>query len=54
MPSGRGDGGARELKPPPRSAEGDPLRMIPRRSYPSWSGAENRDNDRDTLIEQLL
>ena len=26
--------------------------MIPRRNYPSWSGAESRDKDRDTLIEQ--
>ena len=25
--------------------------MISRRNYP-WSGAENRDKDRDTLIEQ--
>ena len=27
------------------------LRMVPRRSYSSWSGAENRDKDRDTLIK---
>ena len=31
-----------------------PLRMISRRNYPSWSVAENRDKDRDTLIEQSL
>ena len=41
----RQKGGARGLSP---------LRMMPRRSYPSWSGAENRDKDRDTLIEQSL
>ena len=43
---GRGGGGARGLKPP--------LRMISHRNYLSWSGAENRDKDRDTLIEQSL
>ena len=42
----RRKGGARELKPP--------LRMISHRNYLSWSGAENRDKDRDTLIEQSL
>ena len=39
-------GGARGLKPP--------LRMISHQNYLSWSGAENRDKDRDTLIEQSL
>ena len=29
-----------------------PPQKISRRNYPSWSGAENRDKDRDTLIEQ--
>ena len=43
---GGGKGGARGLKPP--------LRMISHRNYLSWSGAENRDKDRDTLIEQSL
>ena len=43
---GGGGGGARGLKPP--------LRMISHRNYLSWSGAENRDKDRDTLIEQSL
>ena len=42
----RRKGGARGLKPP--------LRMISHRNYLSWSGAENRDKDRDTLIEQSL
>ena len=41
-----GKGGARGLKPP--------LRIISHRNYLSWSGAENRDKDRDTLIEQSL
>ena len=43
-------------KAPPWSAEGGlaPLRMISHRNYLSWSGAENRDKDRDTLIEQSL
>ena len=31
-----------------------PLRMISHRNHLSWSGAENRDKDRDTLIEQSL
>ena len=31
-----------------------PFRMISRRNYPSWSGAEIHDKDRDTLIEQSL
>ena len=31
-----------------------PLRMISHLNYLSWSGAENRDKDRDTLIEQSL
>ena len=44
---GKGGGGARGLTP-------TPLRMISQRKYLSWSGAENRDKDRDTLIEQLL
>ena len=39
-------GGARGLKPP--------LRMISHRNNLSWSGVENRDKDRDTLIEQSL
>ena len=43
---GGGKGGARGLKPP--------LGMISHRNYLSWSGAENRDKDRDTLIEQSL
>ena len=43
---GGGKGGARGLKPP--------LSMISHRNYLSWSGAENRDKDRDTLIEQSL
>ena len=43
----KGGRGARGLKPPP-------LRMISHRNYLSWSGAENRDKDRDTLIEQSL
>ena len=43
---GGGKGGARGLKPP--------LRMISHRNYLSWSGAENLDKDRDTLIEQSL
>ena len=43
---GGGKGGARGLKPP--------LRMISHRNYLSWSGAENRDKDQDTLIEQSL
>ena len=41
------------MKPPPGSAEGG-LRLISHRNYPSWSGAENRDKDRDILIEQSL
>ena len=44
---GGGKGGrARRLKPP--------LRMISHQNYLSWSGAENHDKDRDTLIEQSL
>ena len=43
----RRKGGARGLSPPP------PQNDITR-NYPSWSGAENRDQDRDTLIEQSL
>ena len=37
-----------------RGGLGPPLRMISHRNYLSWSGAENRDKDRDTLIEQSL
>ena len=40
---GGGKGEARGLNPP--------LRMISHRNYLSWSGAENRDKDRDTLIK---
>ena len=42
-----GEGGARGLKLSP------PQNDITR-NYPSLSGAENRDQDRDTLIEQSL
>ena len=48
---GRGGGGLGGLAPPPPPP---PLRMISHRNYLSWSGAENRDKDRDTLIEQSL
>ena len=53
----RRKGGARGLKPPLGLVRGGglaPLRMISHRNYLSWSGAENRDKDRDTLIEQSL
>ena len=43
---GGGKGGSKGLKPP--------LRMISHRNYLSWSGTENRDKDKDTLIEQSL
>ena len=50
---GGGKGRARGLKPPLGLLRGGlaPLRMISHRNYPSWSGAENRDKDRDTPIE---
>ena len=53
---GGGKGGARGLKPHLGLLRGDlaPLRMISHRNYLSWNGAENRDKDRDTLIEQSL
>ena len=47
---GGGKGGARGLKPPLDLLR----RMILHRNYLSWSGGENRDKDRDTLIEQSL
>ena len=37
-----------------KGGDDSPLRMISRRNYPSWSGAEKRDKDQDTLIEQSL
>ena len=45
---GGGKGGGLGAEAPP------PLRMISHQNYLSWSGAENRDKDRDTLIEQSL
>ena len=51
-----GGGGARGLKPPPPPPLSllrggiTPLRMISQQNYLSWSGAENRDKDQDTLF----
>ena len=52
----RKGGGARGLKPPLGLLRGGlaPLRMISHRNYLSWSGAENRDKDRDTLRPMKL
>ena len=53
---GGGKGGARGLKPPLGLLRGGlaPPQNDITRNYLSWSGAENRDKDRDTLIEQSL
>ena len=45
-------GGARGLKPPPPPPPPRSAEVISHRNYLSWSGAENRDKNRDTLIEQ--
>ena len=52
----RRKGGARGLKPPLGLLRGGlaPPQNDIARNYLSWSGAENRDKDRDTLIEQSL
>ena len=53
---GGGKGGARGLKPPLGLLRGGlaPPQNDITRNYLSWSGAENRDKDQDTLIEQSL